>query len=159
MKEPEISVAQAHQRRRGKRFERHADPQIRGAPENAHADQRDVSARIRDDASGSGYHVSLILTLTINPAIDRTITVDKLVFEDRGYILDRTEAAGGRGINASQVIHAFGGKTLALLTAGGAVGEKMEKSLAGMGFPFESVRVPPTTPASTSPFPINRGSP
>jgi 1-phosphofructokinase family hexose kinase len=83
----------------------------------------------------------LILTLTINPAVDRTVTVDKLVFEDRAYILDRAEAAGGRGINASQVIHGFGGKTLALLTSGGASGEKIEKSLSGMGFPFEAVRV------------------
>ncbi len=83
----------------------------------------------------------MILTLTINPAIDRTISVDKLVFEDRGYILSRTEAAGGRGVNASQVIHGFGGKTLALLTSGGAIGQRMEQSLAGMGFPFETVRV------------------
>jgi 6-phosphofructokinase 2 len=97
--------------------------------------------QIRDDACGSGYHVSLIVTLTINPAIDRTVSVDKLVFEDRAYILDRTEAGGGRGINASKVIHGFGGKTLALLTAGGTSGEKMLKSLSGMGFPFEAVRV------------------
>jgi 6-phosphofructokinase 2 len=83
----------------------------------------------------------LILTLTINPAIDRTVTVDKLVFEDRGYILGRGESAGGRGINASQVIHAFGGKTLALLTSGGEAGKRMEKSLSGMGFPFEAVNV------------------
>jgi 1-phosphofructokinase family hexose kinase len=83
----------------------------------------------------------LIVTLTINPAIDRTITVDRLVFEDRGYILDRTEAAGGRGVNASQVIHGFGGKTMALLTSGGETGAKMEKSLARMGFPYEVVRV------------------
>jgi len=88
-----------------------------------------------------GYHVNLILTLTINPAIDRTVTVDKLVFEDRAYILDRAETAGGRGINASQVIHGFGGKTLALLTSGGPAGERMEASLAGMGFPFEAVHV------------------
>lgn len=67
--------------------------------------------------------------------------VDKLVFEDRGYILSQSEAAGGRGVNASQVVHAFGGKTLALLTSGGAVGRRMEQSLAGMGFPFQSVRV------------------
>lgn len=97
--------------------------------------------RIEDDACGSGYHVSLIVTLTINPAIDRTVSVDKLVFEDRAYILNRSEAAGGRGINASKVIHAFGGKTLALLTAGGDAGERMLKSLGGMGFPFEAVRV------------------
>lgn len=84
---------------------------------------------------------NLILTLTINPAIDRAVSVDKLVFEDRGYILSREEAAGGRGVNASQVIHSFGGKTLALLTAGGKGGERMEKSLARMGFPYETVRV------------------
>jgi 1-phosphofructokinase family hexose kinase len=83
----------------------------------------------------------LILTLTINPAIDRTIMVDKLVFEDRGYILSRSEAAGGRGVNASQVISAFGGKTRALLTSGGIAGEKMEASLATMGFPYETVPV------------------
>jgi 1-phosphofructokinase family hexose kinase len=83
----------------------------------------------------------MILTLTINPAIDQIVSVDKLVFEDRGYILDQTEAAGGRGVNASVVIHGFGGKTLALLTSGGAAGEKMEKSLAQMGFPYEAVRV------------------
>jgi 1-phosphofructokinase family hexose kinase len=85
----------------------------------------------------------MILTLTINPAIDRIVSVDKLVFEDRAYILDQTEVAGGRGVNASVVLHRFGGKTLALLTSGGAAGERMEKSLAGMGFPFEVVRVRP----------------
>ena len=89
----------------------------------------------------SGYHVSLILTLTINPAIDRTIVADKLVFEDRGYILDRSESAGGRGINSSHVVHAFGGKTLAILTAGGWPGERIEKLLKGRGFPFELVKV------------------
>ena len=83
----------------------------------------------------------MILTLTINPAIDRTVTVDRLVFEDRAYILNRAETAGGRGINASQVIHAFGGKTVALLTRGGAAGERILKSLEGMGFPFEAVLV------------------
>lgn len=92
--------------------------------------------------AGSGYtYGSVILTLTINPAIDRTMMVDKLVFEDRGYILSRTEAAGGRGINASHVIHSFGGKTLALLTSGGEVGKRMEVSLASMGFPYEAVPV------------------
>ena len=85
----------------------------------------------------------MILTLTINPAVDRIVSVDKLVFEDRAYILNQTETAGGRGVNASVVVHRFGGKTLALLTSGGAAGERMEKSLAGMGFPFEVVRVRP----------------
>jgi len=83
----------------------------------------------------------LILTLTINPALDRIITADRLVFEDRGYILDRSEAAGGRGINASQVIHSFGGKTTAVLTVGGAAGERLEKLLTKLGFPYEAIHV------------------
>ena len=83
----------------------------------------------------------MILTLTINPAIDRTVMVDKLVFEDRGYILSRGEVAGGRGINASRVIHALGGKTSAVLTSGGSAGQRMEESLAHMGFPYHAVPV------------------
>jgi 1-phosphofructokinase family hexose kinase len=77
----------------------------------------------------------------MNPAIDRMVSVDKLVFEDRAYILHQAEVAGGRGVNASRVIHAFGGKTRALLTSGGAAGERMMKLLAGMGFPCEAVPV------------------
>jgi 1-phosphofructokinase family hexose kinase len=83
----------------------------------------------------------LIVTLTINPAVDRTFSVDRLVFEDRAYILDRSEAAGGRGINASRVIHSFGGKTVAVLTAGGEIGKRIEQLLKNSGFRFEIVRV------------------
>jgi 1-phosphofructokinase family hexose kinase len=94
-----------------------------------------------DDPATVSYYINLILTLTINPAIDRTIISDRLAFEDRGYILSRGEAAGGRGVNASQVIHSFAGKTLALLTSGGEIGKRMEHYLGEMGFPFEVVRV------------------
>lgn len=83
----------------------------------------------------------MILTLTINPAIDRIVTVDKLVFEDRGYILSRGEVAGGRGVNASQVVHALGGKSRAVLTSGGPAGQRMQESLARMGFPYHAVPV------------------
>lgn len=92
-------------------------------------------------SGSSGYHVSLILTLTINPAIDRIITADRLVFEDRGYILGRDEAAGGRGINAAHVIHSFGGKTTAILAAGGATGKRLETLLGRAGFPIEVIHV------------------
>ena len=32
------------------------------------------------------YNGSLIVTLTVNPALDRTLSVDRLAFEDRAYI-------------------------------------------------------------------------
>jgi 1-phosphofructokinase family hexose kinase len=83
----------------------------------------------------------LIVTLTINPALDRNVSADRLVFEDRAYILDTSLSAGGRGINASRVIHSFGGKTLAIATSGGVTGEKFERLLADSGFPVEVVRI------------------
>jgi 1-phosphofructokinase family hexose kinase len=83
----------------------------------------------------------LILTLTLNPAIDRNVTVDKLVFEDRAYILSTRESAGGRGINASCVLHSFGAKTQALAICGGKAGKRLEEFLGGCGFPSELVRV------------------
>ena len=83
----------------------------------------------------------LILTLTINPSIDRTVLVDRLVFEDRAYILSRSDSAGGRGINASRVLHSFGAKTLSIATSGGATGEKFEKLLAKSSFPVKLVRI------------------
>ncbi|MGH9594759.1 MAG: PfkB family carbohydrate kinase, partial [Bryobacteraceae bacterium] len=83
----------------------------------------------------------MILTLTINPAVDRNVSVDRLVFDDRAYILATSESAGGRGINASRVLHSYGAKTLAILISGGKNGERLEALLQDAGFPFEAVPV------------------
>jgi 1-phosphofructokinase family hexose kinase len=83
----------------------------------------------------------LILTLTINPAIDRNVTADRLVFEDRGYITSTDESAGGRGINASHVIHTFGGKTIAIATAGGKSGGRFKRLLECCKFPVEIIPI------------------
>jgi 1-phosphofructokinase family hexose kinase len=82
-----------------------------------------------------------VLTLTVNPAIDRIITVDRLVFEDRGYIISTDFAAGGRGINASRVLKSFGAKTLAITTSGGDGGRRLEEILSKDGFPVEFVKI------------------
>ena len=78
----------------------------------------------------------MIVTLTINPAIDRIISVDRLAFEDRSYINSSRESAGGRGINSACVIHSFGGQTLAVLTSGGDAGRRLEKHLCDCGIPI-----------------------
>lgn len=83
----------------------------------------------------------MILTLTINPAIDHNVTADRLVFEDRAYILSTSETAGGRGINASCVINSFGGKTLSISTCGGRSGDRFRQLLCQCGFPAEVVEI------------------
>ena len=47
-----------------------------------------------DAASRSFVNGGLIVTLTANPAIDRTICVDRLAFDDRAYIRSSGESAG-----------------------------------------------------------------
>ncbi len=66
--------------------------------------------------------------------MDRIINVDRLAFEDRASINSSRESPGGRGINASCVIHSFGGDTLALLTCGGETGKRMQKALDRCGY-------------------------
>jgi 1-phosphofructokinase family hexose kinase len=83
----------------------------------------------------------LIVTLTINPAIDRIFSVDRLAFEDRAYINSIRESAGGRGINASRVIRSFGGETRAVLTAGGDSGKRLAEHLVGCGYPTTMVPI------------------
>ena len=63
------------------------------------------------------------------------------MFDDRAYILSRNEAPGGRGINASCVIHSFGGETAAIVPSGGNTGARFEQLLSGCGYPVHVVRI------------------
>ena len=83
----------------------------------------------------------MILTLTLNPAIDQNVQADRLVFEDRAYILSTNETAGGRGINASMVLHSFGAKTKAITASGGKNGKRFEELMQQEGFPVEYVKI------------------
>lgn len=73
--------------------------------------------------------------------MDRNVLADRLVFEDRAYILSRNDSAGGRGINASRVLNSFGAATLAIATSGGENGNLFERLLEESGFPFEVVHI------------------
>ncbi|HEX4769678.1 MAG TPA: hexose kinase [Bryobacteraceae bacterium] len=83
-----------------------------------------------------------ILTLTVNPAIDRIVTVDRLVFEDRAYIETSTEAAGGRGINAARVLTSFGASVVAITTSGARTGSRrFEEALQADEFGKDIVKI------------------
>src|SRR6202167_2991249 len=77
----------------------------------------------------------------MNPAIDRTIAVDRLAFDDRTYILSSKDSPGGRGINAARVIHSFSGETLAIFPAGGERGARFEHYMQDCGFPVATVPI------------------
>ncbi len=83
----------------------------------------------------------MFITVTLNPAIDRTVTADRLGFDDRAYIHSRGESAGGRGLNTAAVLHSWGLPTLAIVPSGGESGPRFEAHLARLGFSYEAVPV------------------
>lgn len=83
----------------------------------------------------------MILTLTVNPAIDQTVTTDRIHYEDRIYIRSSLEQAGGKGINAAQVIHGLGARVLALATCGGEAGSRFTELLESTRLPVKLIPI------------------
>jgi 1-phosphofructokinase len=68
----------------------------------------------------------MIVTLTPNPSVDRTVEVQRLT---RGAVLRATGTrvdAGGKGVNVSRALSAHGHDTQAVLPIGGFVGAQLE---------------------------------
>ena len=70
----------------------------------------------------AGTAAPLIVTLTMNPAIDVSASVDYVVPDDKLRCGPPTYEAGGGGINVARAIRKLGGDALALFPAGGPAG-------------------------------------
>lgn len=83
----------------------------------------------------------MIYTVTLNPALDRTIVVEKLVEDDTTRILSETLYAGGKGIDVSRVIRELGGQSVALGLVGGYDGLNLEGLLINAGVMTDFTRI------------------
>ena len=82
----------------------------------------------------------MIVTLTLNPSVDRTVEVETL---ERGEVMRALRVQvdpGGKGINVSRALAAHGLPTRAVVTVGGAEGEHLVTLLRETG--IEIVPVP-----------------
>ena len=78
----------------------------------------------------------MIVTITLNPTIDRTISVHGLVLDEANRWTNLRLYAGGKGIDVSRAIHEMGGKTTAYGFIGGDTGRTVEILLDEEGVPF-----------------------
>ena len=78
----------------------------------------------------------MIATVTLNPSLDRTITVNGLVIDETNRWISTRLYAGGKGIDVSRAIHEMGGKTVAYGFVGGVAGRTVEILLDEEGVPF-----------------------
>ncbi|MBW2039932.1 MAG: 1-phosphofructokinase [Deltaproteobacteria bacterium] len=83
----------------------------------------------------------MIYTITMNPALDRTIEVQGLLMDDANRIMREARYAGGKGIDVSRVIKELGGESIALGFIGGYDGLELEGRLINEGVLCDFTRI------------------
>ena len=91
----------------------------------------------------------MIITVTMNPAIDKTIDIERLERGGLNRIKNVEMDAGGKGINVSKTIHALGGNSLATGFLGGKAGEMIEGVLKKYGIQTDFIYVDGETRTNT----------
>lgn len=87
----------------------------------------------------------MIYTLTLNPAIDKTVEIKGLALGGVNRTDSERTDAGGKGINVSKVIKTLGGKSVAMGIIGGSTGDIIESYMTELGISVDFVRVPEPT--------------
>ncbi|MDH7570306.1 MAG: 1-phosphofructokinase family hexose kinase, partial [Armatimonadota bacterium] len=83
----------------------------------------------------------MVVTVTLNPAVDRTIWVDELRPGDANRVRRSDTDPGGKGINLSLVLRELGMPTAALGFIGGKTGRFVQSYLQQRGVPTAFVEV------------------
>ncbi len=92
----------------------------------------------------------MIYTVTLNPAVDRELTVPAMEFDS---VLRATEARvdfGGKGFNVSRLLKGLGADSTAVGFLGGRAGELLQDGLQSLGIGTDFVRVPGETRTNIS---------
>jgi 1-phosphofructokinase family hexose kinase len=75
----------------------------------------------------------MIVTVTLNPAIDQTLVVPKFLAGDTIRVKASRFDPGGKGINVSRVVRELGGESIAMGFAPGSLGRFIEQTLDHQG--------------------------
>lgn len=97
----------------------------------------------------------MIITVTMNPAIDKTVEIDKLIPGGLNRIRKVEYDAGGKGINVSKTIRELGGKSIATGFLGGNAGKTIESVLNEKGIKNDFIWVEGETRTNTKVFEEN----
>ena len=75
----------------------------------------------------------VIVTVTLNAALDVSYETAKLSWDDTNPVSRMRQRAGGRGVAVARVLHTFGHEVIAAGLAGGAAGEMIRADLSRSG--------------------------
>ncbi len=81
----------------------------------------------------------MIVTVTLNPAIDQTLVLERFVAGDTLRVKSSRFDPGGKGINVSRVVRELGGESVAMGFAPGGLGRYIEQTLKAHGIECDFV--------------------
>ncbi len=87
----------------------------------------------------------MIKTLTLNPAVDKTVTVERFAVDQMNRITSIRLDAGGKGLNVARVLRQAGAPVLAVAPVAGAAGRFLAERLTAEGVPHDFFQVPGET--------------
>lgn len=87
----------------------------------------------------------MIITLTLNPAIDKSAMVEKLTPGHKLRCENIVREPGGGGINVSKALRELGMESHAVFTAGGAQGQCLKKLVGERGIAYTAIDTGPDT--------------
>lgn len=99
----------------------------------------------------------MIYTVTLNPAVDRELTVPRIEFDTVLRASAWQVDFGGKGFNVSRMLRALGADSTALGFAGGRSGELLRDGLEGLGIATDFVWVAGDTRTNVSIVPEGHG--
>lgn len=83
----------------------------------------------------------MIITVTMNPAIDKTVDLEHLEHGGLNRVKNVIVDAGGKGINVSKTIKELGGETIATGFVGGSGGVLIKKVLMEQGIQSDFIEI------------------
>ncbi len=83
----------------------------------------------------------MIYTVTLNPALDRELTVPEIHFDEVLRASGLHVDYGGKGFNVSRALEALGKRSVALGFLGGGAGMKIALGLEDLGIPVDAVDI------------------
>lgn len=92
----------------------------------------------------------MIYTLTLNPAVDRELTVPAVEFDSVLRASESRVDFGGKGFNVSRLLKGLGAESTAVGFLGGKAGEILQDGLQALGIGTEFVWVPGETRTNVS---------
>src|ERR687884_2382777 len=83
----------------------------------------------------------MIITVTLNAAIDKTLAVPNFRLGRRHRAVEQTSMAGGKGVNVARALRRLGQPVIATGLAGGPTGTRITEALTGESIVNSFVRI------------------